>query len=35
MIRCTHCGTTLNVNDDECSYCGNKIKYYQEWILEK
>lgn len=35
MLRCTHCGTTLNVNDDECSYCGNKIKYYQEWILEK
>lgn len=35
MIRCTHCGSTLNVNDDECAYCGNKIKYYQEWILEK
>lgn len=35
MIRCTHCGSTLNVNDDACAYCGNKIKYYQEWILEK
>ena len=35
MIRCTHCGSTLNVNDDVCAYCGNKIKYYQEWILEK
>lgn len=35
MIRCNHCGSTLNVNDDVCAYCGNKIKYYQEWILEK
>ena len=35
MLRCHNCGSTLNVNDEACSYCGTKIKYYQEWMLEK
>lgn len=35
MLRCHNCGSTLNVNDKVCSYCGTKIKYYQEWMLEK
>lgn len=35
MIRCNQCGSTIDINEGTCSYCGNKIKYYQEWILEK
>ena len=35
LIKCPNCGSTINVNDNECSYCKTKINYLQEWYLEQ
>jgi len=35
IIKCYNCGASININNGECNYCHSKIKYLQEWILEK
>lgn len=35
MIRCHNCGSTIDVTKGKCDYCDTKIKYLQEWILDK
>jgi len=35
LIRCHNCGSSINIEEGKCSYCGTEIKYFQEWILEK
>ncbi len=27
------CGSSIEAKNQECSFCHNKIKYFQEWIL--
>ena len=27
------CGSSIEATNQECSFCHNKIKYLQEWIL--
>ena len=34
LIKCHNCGASINVLDNECSYCGSRHNYYQEWYLE-
>ena len=31
---CPSCGSSIDVRDGECSYCGRKINYFQEWYLD-
>ena len=33
LIKCHNCGSSINVLDRECSYCGTKYNYYQEWYI--
>ena len=35
IIMCHNCGASLDINKAECDYCHTKIKYLQEWILDK
>lgn len=35
MIKCHNCGSSVDVTEGICSYCHTKIRYLQEWILEK
>ena len=34
-MPCPSCGSSIDVRDRECSYCGRKINYFQEWYLGK
>lgn len=34
MIRCNHCGSSININDGKCKYCDTSIDAYQEWIMK-
>lgn len=34
IIKCHNCGASIDAIKGVCSYCGTKIKYFQEWILE-
>ena len=33
LIKCRNCGSSVNVADNKCSYCGTKYNYYQEWYI--
>lgn len=33
LIKCSKCGSSIEATNQECSFCHNKIKYLQEWIL--
>ena len=35
LIKCHNCGASINVLDNECSYCGSRHNYYQEWYIEE
>ena len=35
LMTCPSCGSSINIRDGKCSYCGRKINYLQEWYLEK
>ena len=35
FIKCPSCGHSIDVTLSECSYCGHKINYLQEWYFEK
>ncbi len=35
IIKCHNCGASIDITQGECSYCHTKIKYLQEWILDK
>lgn len=35
IINCHNCGASINITKENCEYCHTKIKYFQEWILEK
>ena len=35
MIKCHKCGSSIDVTKGVCSYCHTKLKYFQEWLLEK
>ncbi len=35
IIKCHNCGASVDATMVHCSYCHTKIKYLQEWILEK
>lgn len=35
IIKCHNCGASVDATMAHCSYCHTKIKYLQEWILEK
>ena len=35
QMKCHNCGASINITDEECSYCHTETKYLQEWILEK
>lgn len=35
MIKCHKCGSSIDITKGYCEYCHTKIKYLQEWILEK
>ncbi len=35
IIKCHNCGASVDATMVHCSYCHIKIKYLQEWILEK
>ena len=32
-IKCPKCGSSIEATNQECSFCHNKIKHLQEWIL--
>ena len=34
IIKCHNCGASIDITQEECSYCHTKTKYFQEWILE-
>ena len=34
-IPCPSCGSSIDARKSECSYCGKKINYLQEWYLDK
>ena len=34
-IKCPSCGSSIDATLNECSYCGNKINYLQEWYFDK
>ena len=34
IIQCHNCGSSIDVRDNKCNYCGSEIKYLQEWIME-
>ena len=34
-IECPNCSSSIDVTDHECSYCGTKISYYQEWYFDE
>ena len=34
-MPCPSCGSSIDARSSECSYCGRKINYLQEWYLEK
>lgn len=33
MIHCYNCGASIDVTSSQCSYCGKKNNYLQEWYL--
>lgn len=33
LVKCYNCGSTIDINVGECTYCHSKTKYLQEWIL--
>ncbi len=33
IIKCHNCGTSIDITQEECSYCHTKTKYLQEWTL--
>lgn len=33
-LKCKNCGASVNIKNGKCMYCGEKIKYTQEWIIE-
>lgn len=35
IIKCHNCGASIDATKGECEYCHTKIKYLQEWVLEK
>ncbi len=35
IIKCHNCGASIDVTKGYCEYCHTKIKYFQEWIIEK
>lgn len=35
LIKCHNCGASVDVTKGYCEYCHTKIKYLQEWVLEK
>lgn len=35
IIKCHNCGASIDATKDHCEYCNSKIKYLQEWMLEK
>ena len=34
IIKCLNCGASVDINKGYCDYCGTKVKYMQEWIME-
>ena len=34
-IECPNCGSSMNVMNEECTYCGTPMNHYQEWYLIK
>lgn len=35
IIKCHSCGASIDATKGYCEYCHTKIKYLQEWVLEK
>lgn len=35
IMKCCNCGASIDVRKGQCEYCGTKIKYLQEWFLDK
>ncbi len=35
LIECPNCGSSINVLNEKCEYCGTEIDSYQEWYLDK
>lgn len=33
IIKCHNCGASIDITQEECSYCHTKTKYLQEWTL--
>lgn len=35
LIKCPHCGSSIDVTKGRCEYCNTKINYFQEWIMDQ
>lgn len=34
LLKCNNCGASIDDPKGKCSFCGSKIDYLQEWILD-
>ena len=33
VIKCYHCGSSIDVTKGKCEYCNSEIKYLQDWVM--